>query len=85
MKNCKKCITQEWCICASIREIYNKTMFNKKRCLCCYERARVIEESSRTTNESTRQQMKKLAAGMLQFYKQTIFNAKDHAKTNDHE
>ena len=79
--NCKKCITQEWCICTTIRDIYNKTLFND-RCMCCYERARVVEESSRTTNKSTRQRMKKLAVGILQFYKGMLFNAKDHTNTN---
>ena len=50
--------------------------------MCCYERARVVEESSRTTNKSTRQRMKKLAVGILQFYKGMLFNAKDHTNTN---
>ena len=50
--------------------------------MCCYERARVVEESSRTTNKSTRQRMKKLATGILQFYKGMLFNAEDHTNTN---
>lgn len=73
--SCMNCIGKDWCICQSVKLIYNKTRFNNN-CLCCYERIRVVDEFSRNTKASIRQNMKRKSMGILEYYKDVILKDK---------
>ena len=70
---CNICHRQSWCICHLISQIYNKSVFNNKQCICFYERSRVIKQFQHIVKPTSR---KKINASFSKIHRALLNNNK---------
>ena len=72
--NCSRCNNHIWCICQEMLQLHKTTISKHNQCLCCVERARVIETSKIKTSSRTKQKMKQLSANLYTAYRMLFGN-----------
>ena len=66
---CERCKHQKWCVCLEMLKLHKTTISKHNQCICCTERARVIDTFQIETSSETRQKMKRLSINLLYVYR----------------